>query len=358
MAKADETTGLLVLGGGVAAASALALYLKRITSSTASTLAPSADPAVEYASVAWVHPVPNLGDRPAVTSNPFRAIGTADGKAGQHLGADLMFRRKDARDLVAAFPAGSPGGTPQFFMPENIPVLAASSGVVTFADNTPTGNTVVISHGNGWTTYYTHLATLAARVHDRVAAGATLGTIGSSPRDTARVRHLHFEIWKGTRSGAVDPDPFLATWQRRAIAWTPTAASARNGSMSAYRRVGKPTEDYPTWVRNLRGESGVYVIRKIGGAVVYVGSSVGRLYDTLTRHFQTWRRWKSYWKGQYSQGHDPGLTYDRGSVEVAIKLTSPDDAHDEELRMIRRLAPRDNLIGQREPEPELEDAPF
>jgi hypothetical protein len=80
--------------------------------------------------------------------------------------------------------------------------------------------------------------------------------------------------------------------------------------------------------------------------IVYVGSSAGRLYDTLTRHFQTWRRWKGFWKGQYGEGHDPGLTYDRDSVEVAVRLTSPSASLDEEMRLIRRLNPRDNLIGQ------------
>ena len=70
-------------------------------------------------------------------------------------------------------------------------------------------------------------------------------------------------------------------------------------------------------------------------------------------HFH-WRRWKGFWKGQYAEGHDPGLTYDRASVEVAVKVTSPSRALDEESRLIRRLRPRDNLVGQAE----LEDAPF
>lgn len=70
-------------------------------------------------------------------------------------------------------------------------------------------------------------------------------------------------------------------------------------------------------------------------------------------HFH-WRRYKGYWRGQYTEGADPGLTYKRHTVEVAIKLTSLDDAHDEELRTIHRLRPRDNQLGQ----PVLEDAPF
>jgi hypothetical protein len=62
--------------------------------------------------------------------------------------------------------------------------------------------------------------------------------------------------------------------------------------------------------------------------------------------------------GQFAEGADPGLTYERSSVEVAVKLTTPDEAHDEELRMIRRLQPRDNQLGQLEPKSELEEAPF
>lgn len=134
----------------------------------------------------------------------------------------------------------------------------------------------------------------------------------------------------------------------------------RNGTLSAYRPIGERGGPYPAWLRNLRVESGVYVIREIGGPIVYVGSSVRRLYDTLTRHFQRWRRYKGFWRGQFAEGADPGLTYDRSSVEVAIKLTTPDEAHEEELRMIRRLQPRDNQLGQPglEPDLELEDAPF
>ena len=127
----------------------------------------------------------------------------------------------------------------------------------------------------------------------------------------------------------------------------------RNGSLS-YRPIGDRGEPYPDWVRALKGRSGVYVIRE-RGVVAYVGQSgANRLYDTLTRHFQTWRRAKGFWKGGYSEGHDPGLTYDRASVEVAVRVTPAETALDEEARLIARLKPRDNLLGQ----PELDDVPF
>jgi len=133
-----------------------------------------------------------------------------------------------------------------------------------------------------------------------------------------------------------------------------SGVALRNASL-VYRPLGASGERYPDWVRELDGMSGVYVIRDADShETLYVGSSSTRLYDTLTRHFQQWRRYKGYWRGQYGEGHDPGLTYKRAGVEVAVRLTSPSNALDEEARMIRRLSPRDNIIGQAE----LEEAPF
>lgn len=366
MTAENEAIGALVLGGTVAAVGMLAWRARsRRSDDTTNDVHVVPGPTAELApsGVRWIHPVPTLDGRPAVTSNEFRANDSTDGKARQHLGVDLMYRRRDARDLISAFPAGTPGGTPLFFMPEHVSVLAASAGVVTFASLTSTGNTVIVRHPNGWATYYTHLATLAVQRGAAVIAGQTLGTIGASPEDAAHLRHLHFEMWKGaTREGAVDPDPYLAAWERASAAWSPTMLVAssqlarRNGTLSAFRPVGETGDPYPDWVRRLRGQSGVYVIREINGPIVYVGSSIGRLYETLTRHLQMWRRYKGYWRGQYAEGGDPGLTYMRSDVEVAIKLTTREGARDEELRMIRRLEPRDNQLGQREPE--LEAAPF
>jgi hypothetical protein len=337
----DRTLGLLVVGGGVAAAGALLWRRSRLS---------SVRPAEEMPSFAgWVVPVPTIGDRPVVVSNPFHA----DNDAHQHLGVDLMFRRRDARDLVATYAPKTPNGTAMFFMPDGISALAASGGAVSFADMTSMGNSVIIQHPNGWATYYTHLSSLAVKRGELARAGQPLGTIGVSPLDGEHLKHLHFELWRGgTRSGAVDPTAFLATWMRVTSPWSPpsgplVARNARNSGTSAYRQVGDRGEPYPEWVRALKGKAGVYIIRDAEThECLYVGSSAGRLYDTLTRHFQTWRRWKGFWKGQYGEGADPGLTYPRADVEVAVRLTSPGAALDEEMRTIARLRPRDNQIGQ------------
>ena len=129
---------------------------------------------------------------------------------------------------------------------------------------------------------------------------------------------------------------------------------------------------YPDWVRNLRGYSGSYVIaeqrRGGGGApVVYVGEShKGKLYDTLTRHFQQWRRAKNWWAGQFGGRTDaPGTTYQRGRCLVAVVLSSAEQAIELQWLLIAQLHPRDNLVEQVEEIAEdldqvgeLESAPF
>ena len=282
-----------------------------------------------------------------------------------------MFKR-DPRD---PFPPGTANGSKWHVMPEDLVAVAASDGVIWSAGWTPRGFSVVIDHGpHKLATYYTHMSrllvapTARARSGQRVQAGQPLGIIDFDPKDPQRIKHLHFALWRGGPQDAIDPAPLMRAWE---YVDDPTPASllappsmspgpamvARNASL-AYRRIGERGERYPDWVRALDGKSGAYVIREIGAdgrpEVVYVGSSNRRLYNTLTRHFQQWRRYKGFWRGQYAEGHDPGLTYDRGAVDVAVRLTKPERALDEEARLIKRLRPRDNLLGQ----PAEESIPF
>ncbi len=143
----------------------------------------------------------------------------------------------------------------------------------------------------------------------------------------------------------------------------PSDEELRNAGL-IFRPVGATGERYPVWVRALDGKSGVYVIKEIqrdgSEATVYVGEShSGRLYDTLTRHFQTWRRHKKFWTGQYGgQGHDPGLTYPRHRVTVAARVLSPTRAMAEEGRLIAKLRPRDNLMKQPDDDSAEDVVPF
>ncbi len=330
-----------ILGGG-----ALAAYLwTRNTKAHGASSLLAKSPVIAPLTGRWVWPVQSWKGRVPVVSDGFDSPRPG---LSRHGGVDVMFRRLPAD----TFKAGTPNGSKLHVMPDDIAVLAASDGVVWSAMKTPRGHAVVIDHAPlKVATFYVHLdkllvtPTARGEAKQRVRAGQAIGTVGFSPLDGERLKHLHFELWLGGPSDRADPVAVMRGWE---VVGDPRGATvARNASFN-YRRIGASGEAYPQWVRDLKQKAGVYVIRDAESAeIVYVGSSTGRLYDTLTRHFQTWRRYKGFWKGQYAEGHDPGLTYERDSVEVAVRVTRPDDALDEESRLIHRLRPRDNLLGQR-----------
>ena len=86
------------------------------------------------------------------------------------------------------------------------PIIASRSGVVILAEYYGGyGHTVILDHGDGFSTLYAHLSSYNVSVGDTVAAGRTLGAMGSTGLSTGP--HLHFEI---RRNGtAVDPLPYL-----------------------------------------------------------------------------------------------------------------------------------------------------
>jgi hypothetical protein len=108
-------------------------------------------------------------------------------------------------------------------MARGVAVLAASDGVVlrvrdgmedvsvksigqAAVQNRMAGNGLVIAHGNGWETQYSHLRKGSVRVKagDKVQAGTPLGLIGMS--GNAEFPHLHFSL----RQQGKAVDPFLA----------------------------------------------------------------------------------------------------------------------------------------------------
>lgn len=174
----------------------------------------------------WVWPLPmlsqlaaNLGlvrPRPEI-SDGFGSIRNR-GTPQEHLhaGVDMMYRR------VAMFPKGAQitdGGTRGFTVPAGVQALAAAAGRIWFAGRIATGWSVVLDHGpKPFSTYYTHLSDLAVPRVDEdnrgqivVLAGQPLGTVGASPLDPQRVKHLHFEL-RHPRTG-VDPQPAMRRWR-------------------------------------------------------------------------------------------------------------------------------------------------
>lgn len=84
--------------------------------------------------------------------------------------------------------------------PSGKPVVAVEDGVITRAGTSASyGRYVEIRHENGLSSFYAHLGRIdrAARAGVAVAAGATIGRIGSSGTSTGP--HLHFEIRRGDK---------------------------------------------------------------------------------------------------------------------------------------------------------------
>lgn len=169
----------------------------------------------------WIYPVPRWQGRAAEISDGWGSTRAGGARGGVHRGADLMFRRRHRFELLDLFPPPGPGRpsphTRGYFMPPGTLALAAADGEVWSAGWTPTGYSVVLSHGAPWATYYTHLASLRVgetrrgASKERVRAGQPLGVVGASPRDPRGVAHLHFEIWHGGNGhAAIDPAPLLA----------------------------------------------------------------------------------------------------------------------------------------------------
>ncbi|MEW6218195.1 MAG: M23 family metallopeptidase [Thermodesulfobacteriota bacterium] len=76
---------------------------------------------------------------------------------------------------------------------ERAPVPAANTGLVAFADYLGIyGNTVLLDHGQGLFTLYSHLDQIQVKAGDRVEDGAQLGTTGLS--GMAGGDHLHFAV--------------------------------------------------------------------------------------------------------------------------------------------------------------------
>jgi len=67
------------------------------------------------------------------------------------------------------------------------------------------GNCIVISHGNGFETYYGHLSKILIKVGQQVKAGDRIGKIGSTGRSTGP--HLHYEVHRYGK--IINPRSFL-----------------------------------------------------------------------------------------------------------------------------------------------------
>lgn len=91
--------------------------------------------------------------------------------------------------------------------PTGTPVLSAAEGEVVRTGNQPSGygRFIEVRHPNGLTSFYGHLSRVEVSDGDRLAAGETIGRVGTTGYSTGP--HLHFEI---RRDGAkMNPEQVL-----------------------------------------------------------------------------------------------------------------------------------------------------
>jgi murein DD-endopeptidase MepM/ murein hydrolase activator NlpD len=94
---------------------------------------------------------------------------------------------------------------------EGSDILAVAAGIVTWTGTKPGyGNTVEISHGDGYVTRYAHNQQNLVEPGDVVRKGEPIALLGSTGRSTGA--HVHFEVYKHGRS--VDPSSYVHRTRR------------------------------------------------------------------------------------------------------------------------------------------------
>lgn len=91
--------------------------------------------------------------------------------------------------------------------PQGTPVHAVEAGRVRLVETMGTyGLTVILEHGNGYYSIYSHLQGAAVKPGQDVTKGQVLGAVGGENSDYGP--HLHFEI-RGENQMALDPEDWL-----------------------------------------------------------------------------------------------------------------------------------------------------
>ncbi|HEY3367463.1 MAG TPA: peptidoglycan DD-metalloendopeptidase family protein, partial [Symbiobacteriaceae bacterium] len=136
-------------------------------------------PVTASASTAWL-------TMPVANAQMTTEYGVQDALHGAgHTGIDLL-------------PGGQQGDTT---------IRSAATGKVVFAGAAGNyGNLVVVDHGNGYLTYYGHLASIGVKEEQQVAAGKNLGIMGETGRATGV--HLHFEVRRGNWDATITEKPW------------------------------------------------------------------------------------------------------------------------------------------------------
>jgi murein DD-endopeptidase MepM/ murein hydrolase activator NlpD len=141
--------------------------------------------------------------------------------------------------------------------PRSTPVIAAAPGKVEkLFLSKDGGNTIYVRSPDGRLIYYyAHLDAYAPGLAEGqdVAAGAPLGTVGSTGNATPNGPHLHFAIMEADPSApwwqkapAINPYPWLVSGQRPELGVLTQRSGPSEPSASSLRRNDRPDSLYTT----------------------------------------------------------------------------------------------------------------
>ena len=158
------------------------------------------------------------------------------------------------------------------------PVAAARGGRVTYRQWTERGgNTLIIDHGNGYTTLYSHLiAAASVGLGERVTTGQIVGALGRTGNAFSNGAHLHFAI-RRNGSRLVVPNLDYGRWVQRG------EVIAGSYSLSTTRGVRQPatiiaTSDGASLFAEPSQSSSVVGNLAAGTRATVKGSTVGYYY--------------------------------------------------------------------------------
>ena len=133
------------------------------------------------------------------------SIGTSDiGKLDWPVEGRILYRF--GRDTLASGGVIRHNGI-GIAAPPGTPVKAVEAGRIILAQLMQTyGLSILLDHGNGYYSFYSHLGALGAKPGDTVTRGQAIGTVGGENSDQGP--HLYFEI-RGESGIALDPAEWL-----------------------------------------------------------------------------------------------------------------------------------------------------
>ena len=156
-----------------------------------------------------------------VTRQPVTQVnaeGAMSAGGGSSVPGDGISRGKMIWPLPSSFSVGETYGPQEgrfhtgidIYGDYGAPIISADGGTVVEAlssgYNGGFGLTILVDHGNGYQTRYSHCSAVLVTPGERVSQGQVLGRVGSTGYSTCN--HLHFEVYYG--GSRTDPYPFIA----------------------------------------------------------------------------------------------------------------------------------------------------